>query len=162
MKNIIFSLLAFVIYATALTTTAKAGTITPCRNDTPTARKISEIPVDQRLPVKNASGAIVGSIIFKEESSYDMDALFLCGDNINYYYVKGNLLKWLTTLGKTKEVGLIYNDEYDVKAKAKTLSNRDGDAEIELSLSIYFSSGSDGADYTPVNDKVYVAFRTYN
>ncbi|WP_413612191.1 hypothetical protein [Bdellovibrio sp. HCB-110] len=128
-----------------------------CVNDSYVAEQIREIDASERLDIFNAQGDIVGALIFRSGGlSGGLAALYLCGSNSGYYYADGEIADWITHIGREVPIGSIYNDEYDVEAKAQTLNRDEKSTNLKIHVKAQFAGDSEYADYEPFSAEIFV------
>lgn len=128
-----------------------------CAKDSYVAEQISEVAASERLDVFNAQGGVVGALVFRSGGlSGGLAALYLCGSNSGYYYADGEIADWITNVGREVSVGSIYNDEYEVEAKAQTLKKDGESANLKIQVKIQFVGEPEDADYQPFSAEIFV------
>lgn len=144
-----------------LTVTTQAQSlksVDSCGKDSFMSQQISQVPATDRLDILNAQSEVVGALAFESAvaSTGNLAALYLCGSNPGYYYVNGTASSWITNPGQEVVVGPIYNDEYEVQAKAQTLKRLNGIASLKLQLRVKFTGDPQSADYPPFSAEVFI------
>lgn len=125
------------------------GSIAPCYKDRTTAERIDEIPKDERIGIRNPRGEEVGALVFAGKTGTEASAMYLCGNNSGYYYVKADIRDWVGPARKKFEVGSVYNDEYEASTIVQTISNYGGHtADIVMTIRIKFTGEPEDADYS--------------
>lgn len=139
----LFSFAAITLSTLSALAGAIPGTVEPCSQDPYNTERIEEnVPVAERLPVMNARGELVG-VFHQSLPAGELHALYLCGANSGYYYVRGNI--------KDESIYAIYNDEYDSELNVEVLPNL-----LRIKMSIVFSGEAEDADYGPLQTELYV------
>lgn len=138
---------------------AFASGVEACSQDSLTSEKIAEIAPTKRVEILNAVGDVVGAFVFATDlPSEELEALYLCGNNPNYYYVEAKLSDWAREQNKAMEIGNIYNDEYEVKATASSMINNETLLRLRMVFEVKFGGVAQDADYPPFKAQVFVNF----
>lgn len=118
--------------------------IDACANDSYTQGRIDEnVPLNERLDVVDQAGRVVGAVHYDAPTG-DLGALYLCGANSGYYYLRGNINEDMTAL---------WNDEYE--SDFSTIVTSQG---IDVTIkSIRDSAGEpESADYQPFGGRIFI------
>lgn len=117
--------------------------VSACSADKDTTKTIKDnVPLEEQVQVTNENNELVG--VFHKSEDGAIYALYLCGDNSEYFYAEGDL--------STPQIQSIYSDEYDVEIKKQALEK----GVLSLEIFIKFTGDDEDADYGPITTKLFV------
>lgn len=136
MKILIFAALAFI------GPMASAASVSSCKGDSHTLEKIGKLDPQSTIVLMDSDNEMVGALeYYLSNSSKQFSALYLCGRNDGYYYVdNANIADWIGSVGTSKTIGSIYNDETSVMATSTTLYIGSQSAKVEINITAPFKA----------------------
>ena len=147
-------LLCAALVLSAGSASAKSSGMGVCSKDALTTKDINKIKPSEKIVLTNDDGEMVGAFEI-DSAEKQFSNFYLCGNNSGSYYAEGEINEWITTVGNTIEVGDLYNDEYMIEAKAKTLYVGSKYAKLEITIKVEFTGEPEHADYAPFTARFY-------
>lgn len=141
--------LAALAFSVCLEKASASGGVQSCLDDDSSYHRIQEdVPEENAVTIENADAEMVGVIEFTDSTKTSFQSLYLCGDNSVYYYFEGATSEIIGSRKGDLRDTLAYNDEYEVQAVFKTVSNDGKNAVLEMSVSVkWLGENEADADY---------------